>query len=79
MYGTDNQVACRQYNADGKVQVCSAEESKNFMTESIAWMRGEGAALVDRWAWFGAWAAFDTPLIKADGTANELGKLYASL
>lgn len=54
------------------------------MTESIAWMRGEGAGLVHRWSWFGAWSSFaaegDTNgLLDANGNANELGKYYGSL
>lgn len=58
-----------------------------MMKESIGWMRGEGASLVHRWTWFGAWApgvhaegsAPGFNLIDADGNANELGKYFASL
>jgi hypothetical protein len=55
-----------------------------MMTESIAWMRSEGATLVKRWAWFGAWAKFEAEgdtngLLGADGKANSLGKAYGEL
>lgn len=55
-----------------------------MMKESIEWMRGEGSSLVERWAWFGAWAKFEAEgdsngMLGADGKANDLGKLYGSL
>lgn len=42
----------------------------------------EGKLMVERWSWFGVFpnhaASNANGLLNADGTANEMGKYYAS-
>ncbi|WVR00105.1 hypothetical protein IAU59_007247 [Kwoniella sp. CBS 9459] len=62
--------------------VCTPEESQYFMETAIAWFRGEGASIVERWAWFGAFPKFADKsygLLTADGAINPTGQHYLSL
>lgn len=43
--------ACYEFNPK---YTCTPEETEAFMTAAIEWFRGEGASIVTRWAWFGA-------------------------
>ncbi|OCF38037.1 hypothetical protein I316_00261 [Kwoniella heveanensis BCC8398] len=66
----------------GRNYVCTAEESQYFMETAIAWFRGEGASIVERWAWFGAFPKFADQsfgLLTADGAVNPTGQHYLSL
>ncbi|WWC64504.1 uncharacterized protein I303_107114 [Kwoniella dejecticola CBS 10117] len=63
-------------------EVCDAAKQEAFMDTAVAWFKGEGAAYVERWAWFGALPKFSTMtygLENADGTLNDLGQHYLSL
>lgn len=39
---------------------CSPAEAEAFMKGAIEWFRGEGASIVSRWAWFGAFSDMKT-------------------
>ena len=44
--------ACHEFPLN--THSCTKEEAEAFMTTAIEWFRGEGASIVTRWAWFGA-------------------------
>ncbi|ODN73313.1 hypothetical protein L202_07859 [Cryptococcus amylolentus CBS 6039] len=73
--------ACVDY---GTNYYCNADEVKSFMDTAIAWFRGDGADIVERWAWFGAMPRFASAgnangLENADSSFNDLGNHYLSL
>ncbi|WVR09728.1 hypothetical protein IAU60_006804 [Kwoniella sp. DSM 27419] len=62
--------------------VCNPEDALAFIETASEWFRGEGASIVQRWAWFGAFpesAGQGFGLEEADGSLNSLGKKYLSL
>jgi hypothetical protein len=51
---------------------------------AITWFEGDGASMVERWAWFGAFTdeasgGNANGLENADGSANALGMTYVGL
>ena len=76
----DVQFACHDY---GTGRVCTKSEVSDFMTTFFTWAdSAEGKGMLERWSWFGAFpnhaATNANGILNPDGTANEMGKLYAS-
>ncbi|WWD19725.1 hypothetical protein CI109_104189 [Kwoniella shandongensis] len=71
--------ACHDYSTGYD---CTAAETESFMKTAVEWFQGDGKAIVERWAWFGAFPDISTKstgLENADGSLNALGKTYVSL
>jgi hypothetical protein len=75
------QWACKDYSTGA---ICTEAEVKSFMDTAITWFRGDGADIVQRWSYFGAFetmASGGDPngLENTDGSANDMGEYYVSL
>lgn len=70
--------ACQDYGSpNGKI--CDQAGVEAFQKTAIDWFRGEGASMVQRWAWFGLQpGANSNQVTAADGSANAVGKSYVS-
>lgn len=55
------------------------------MDTAVAWFRGDGADIVERWSWFGAFTDMadiqhnPSGIENSDGSANALGQHYVGL
>ena len=54
------------------------------MKTAVDWFRGDGAGIIERWSWFGAFeqeTPADNPngVENSDGSANSLGEYYVAL
>jgi hypothetical protein len=73
--------ACRDYPSK---TICNQAQVEAFMKTAIDWFRGDGAGIVERWAWFGAFPDQASQgnangVEQADGSANAVGTYYVSL
>lgn len=64
--------------------ICSKDETKAFMKTTVDFFRSaEGSKMVERWSWFGAFPNHaltnSNGLEETDGSANDMGRYYASL
>lgn len=74
--------ACIDYDTG---DICTDAEVEAFQQTAIGWFRGDGASIVQRWAWFGAFIptaanpATPNTLEAADGSALAVGVNYVSM
>jgi hypothetical protein len=74
------QFACHDY---GTGHICTPAEVESFIETFFTWAdSAEGKGMVERWSWFGAFPnhapANSNGILSPDGSANAMGKLYAS-
>ena len=65
-------------------QICTEAQAQTFMDTAVAYFRGDGASMIERWSWFGASPDLATSgdgnaLENADSTPSTLGKYYITL
>jgi len=61
----------------GPTTYCTADETTAFMKEIVPWL--EASDMIAAYSWEPFNTGDNNKLLNADGTLNDLGKLYVSL